>query len=155
MCCICATPPVAGEQQELLAEQPEQKGKDNTDQDARGEGKVESEVFPPDKDVSGQPADPACLVEQDEQKPHAGQNQPGDQKDFPPGNHPETISYLPPNTVFRRSVTLAAGFVRIFFSSWPTMKNRPSSDLFVTYWSRSSDSAFMNGSAVYFPIISL
>ena len=86
-CCICATLPVAGEQQELLAEQPEQKGKDNADQYARGEGKVEGDVLPPDNDVSGQPADPAYLVEQEEQKPHAGQNQPGDQKDFPQGRH--------------------------------------------------------------------
>ena len=39
--------------------------------------------------------------------------------------------YLP-NTVFSRSVVRAAGLVRIFFSSSPTMWNRPSSDLFVT-----------------------
>jgi len=155
MCCIYATLPVAGEQQELLAEEPEQKGKDNADQYARGQRKVEGEVFPSDEDISGQPANPAHLVEQEEQKPHAGQNQPGDQKDFPQGRHREILSHFPPKTVFRRSVTRAAGFVRIFFSSWPTIKNRPSSDLFVTYWSRSSDSAFMNGRAVYFPIISL
>jgi hypothetical protein len=39
--------------------------------------------------------------------------------------------YLP-NTVFSRSVVRAAGLVRIFFSSSPTMWNSPSSDLFVT-----------------------
>jgi RHH-type transcriptional regulator, rel operon repressor / antitoxin RelB len=40
-------------------------------------------------------------------------------------------AYLP-NTVFSRSVVRATGSVRIFFSSSPTMWNRPSSDLLVT-----------------------
>ncbi len=37
-----------------------------------------------------------------------------------------------PNTVFKRSVARAAGSFLIFFSSSPTMKNKPSSALFVT-----------------------
>ena len=40
-------------------------------------------------------------------------------------------AYLP-KTVFNKSVVRAAGFVRIFFSSSPTMWNRPSSDFLVT-----------------------
>src|SRR4030065_1068833 len=154
--CKYATYTVAGGQQvRLLPEQPEQQGQDDTDEDARSQRKVEGEVLPLDDDVSGQlakPADPVC--EQDQQS-CAGEAQPGDQKDCPQRRHREILSHFPPKTVFRRSVTRAAGFVRIFFSSCPTMKKRPSSDLFVTYWSRASDSRFMNGSAVYFPIISL
>ena len=42
-----------------------------------------------------------------------------------------SVCYLP-NTVFSRSVVRAAGLVRIFFSSSPTMKKRPSSALLVT-----------------------
>jgi hypothetical protein len=41
------------------------------------------------------------------------------------------LHYLP-NTVFKRSVTLAAGLVRIFFSSCPIIKKRPSRALLVT-----------------------
>lgn len=42
------------------------------------------------------------------------------------------LFYLLPNTLRRRSVVRAAGFVRIFFSSWPTMVKSPSSALLVT-----------------------
>src|SRR3972149_9628780 len=154
-CCKCATYPVAvGQQVRLLPEQPEQQGQDDTDEDARSQREVEGEVFPLDDDVSGQLAEPADPVCEQDQQSCAGQEQPGDQKEFPQRRHREILSHFPPKTVFRRSVTRAAGFVRIFFSSCPTMKKRPSSDLFVTYWSRASDSAFMNGSAGCFPIVS-
>jgi len=46
--------------------------------------------------------------------------------------HRETCPAYFPNTTFSKSVVRAAGLVRIFFSSSPTMWKRPSSDLSVT-----------------------
>src|SRR4030042_3234309 len=125
-CCKYATYPVAvGQQVRLLPEQPEQQGQDDTDEDARSQRKVEGEVLPLDDDVSGQLAEPADPVCEQDQQSSAGQEQAGDQKEFPQRRHRDILSHFPPKTVFRRSVTRAAGFVRIFFSSCPPMKKSP------------------------------
>ena len=61
-----------------------------------------------------------------------------------------------PKTSFNRSVTRAAGSVRIFFSSCPSTRKSPSRALMVTWWSRSTDSVFpASGSAAYFPTMFL
>src|SRR5262245_11688589 len=49
----------------------------------------------------------------------------------------EMGSYLRPNTCLSRVVVWAAGFLRIFCSSRPSIKNKPSSVLPTTYVSRS------------------
>lgn len=64
--------------------------------------------------------------------PTPARTSPETNRIFPNGAMQPSIPYFFPNTVLSRSVTLAAGSVRIFFSSAATIRKRPSRALFVT-----------------------